>query len=85
MKRHYKFLSTIKRCLSLFVSSKLSRINGIKIIIGGRFNGRPRSKHTAITIGQIPLQSISYNVDSSKSTAFTPNGTFGVKGWICEN
>ena len=85
MKRHNRFLSTLKRCLSIFVSSKLSHINGIKIIIGGRFNGRPRAKHKIMTIGQIPLQSISHNVDSSQSTSFTPNGTFGVKVWICEN
>lgn len=83
-KRHYNFLRLIKQMLTLLINSKFSCIKGLKIIIGGRFNGAPRSRHKIIQIGKIPLQTLKANIDYSKSTAFTPNGTFGIKIWIYE-
>ena len=84
LKRHNYFLGVLKHTSKLFVRSHFSIIKGIKIIISGRFNGAPRARHRIITIGSVPLQTVQENIHFSNSVAFTPNGTFGIKVWVCE-
>lgn len=86
MKRHNFFLKFIKNILTIFVvKSFSSTIKGIKIKIKGRINGIPRAKHKIIKIGTVmPVLQIDSNIDYSESTSYTPNGTLGVKVWICE-
>lgn len=84
MKRHNFFLMFLKHALMIFIKTNFSKINGIKIGIKGRFNGAPRAKNKIILIGQVPIQTLNSKIDYYQSTAFTRNGTFGVKVWICE-
>lgn len=85
LKRHNFFVRFIKNTLTLFNTKTFSRIQGIKIKIKGRFNGAPRARHKIIEIGNsIPTLSLDTKIDYSETTAFTANGTFGVKVWICE-
>ena len=84
-KRHNHFLIFLKRILTLFISSKFSGIEGIKIVINGRFNGAPRSKSRLMLIGNIPIQTISKRIDYYQTTSFTRNGTFGIKVWVSQN
>lgn len=84
-KRHNFFLIFLKQALSLMLKSKFSFANGIKIVIKGRFNGAPRARSKTIQVGNIPLQFFEAKISYSQTTAYTPNGTFGVKVWICEN
>jgi small subunit ribosomal protein S3 len=57
----------------------------MKIKIKGRFNGAPRAKHKIIIIGKgVPNLTIDAKIDYSEETAYTINGTFGVKVWIYE-
>lgn len=85
IKRHNFFLKFIKATLLLFNKNNLSNIQGIKIKIKGRFNGAPRAKHKIITIGNgVPNLTINSKIDYSEETAYTSNGTFGVKVWIHE-
>jgi ribosomal protein S3 len=58
-------------------------IKGIKIKIKGRINRRPRAKYRIITIGNIPFMTLKSDIDYSETTAYTSNGTLGVKVWIC--
>lgn len=82
LKRHNFFLKFIKTTLVLF-NKKFSNIDGIKIKIKGRFNGAPRAKHKIFLIGNgVPVLSIKSKVDYTETTAYTPNGTFGIKIWI---
>lgn len=85
MKKHNNFLRILKQVVSFLINSKLASIKGVKLIIGGRFNGAPRSRHRIIQVGRIPLQTLKANINHSKSISFTPNGTFGIKTWIYEN
>jgi hypothetical protein len=85
MKAHNFFLKFIERLLTNFINIYFSKISGIKIAIKGRFNRAQRAKTKLIIIGKIPLQTISSNIDYHQSVSFTPNGTFGVKVWICDN
>ena len=82
LKRHNLFLIFLKNVLTILITSKFSKIKGIKIIISGRFNGAPRAKNRLLVIGNIPIQTINNNIDYSESTSYTRNGTFGVKTWI---
>ena len=81
-KRHNFFLSFVKTAIKLFNQKKITNPRGIKIKIKGRFNGAPRAKHRIINIGNgVPVLSLKSNIDYSETTAFTANGTFGVKIW----
>jgi len=84
-KQHRFFLIFIKRMLVTLSKTNFYKINGIKIIIKGRFNGVPRARKHILLIGKVPLQSFDSKIDYYQSTAYTSNGTFGVKTWICEN
>jgi len=66
------------------MGQKLSKVQGIKILIAGRLNNAARSRNKIIKIGKISLLEINSKIDYSETTAFTSNGTFGVKVWICE-
>ena len=84
-KRHNFFLIFLKQSLILLLQSNFSTIKGVKIVIKGRFNGAPRARSQTLQIGTVPLQFFEAKISYSEATAYTPNGTFGIKCWICEN
>jgi len=84
-KRDNYFIGFMKQALTIFVNSEMSLINGVKIIINGRINGAPRARSITLKIGNLPLQSLNAKINYHCSTAYSTNGTFGVKVWICEN
>ena len=77
-------MSILKNYFNVIISSKFSKIKGLKIKISGRLNGAPRANSKIIQIGSIPLQSFNSLIDYHNSTAYTPNGSFEVKVWICQ-
>ena len=79
------FLGFLKQTILLFVKSDISCLTGIKIAIKGRFNKAPRARTNKIYFGKFSLQSFNSKIDYYQSTAYTANGTFGVKVWLCEN
>jgi len=84
-KRHNFFLNFIKNTLKLFKNNNYSKFKGIKIKIKGRLNGRPRSNSKTIIIANnVSLITINSIIDYSSQTAFTSNGTLGVKTWVHE-
>lgn len=84
IKRHNFFLNFFKRALILMVNSKFSCINGIKILIKGRLNGKPRASSKILQVGKVSLQTLNAKINLSQSVAFSQYGTFGIKVWICE-
>ena len=80
--RQSYFLIFLKRTFLIFLNTSESKISGIKLLINGRFNGKPRARNQIITVGNIPTQKLSTNINYHQSTAFSSNGTFGVKVWI---
>lgn len=82
LKRPNFFLRFIKVALKTLGMRSSSQIKRIQIKIKGRFNGAPRSKHKFINVGKnVPIFTLRAKVNYSESTAFTSNGTFGVKVW----
>lgn len=83
-KRHNYLLFVLKKTLTELIKLQISQVQGIKIVISGRFNGVPRGKKKVLKIGIIPLQSFNSTISYYQSVSYTPNGTFGIKVWICE-
>jgi hypothetical protein len=84
-KKHNFFLLFVKRFLNtLILEKKFSTISGVKFTIKGRFNSVPRAKKRTYESGNIPTQAIDSNINYYQATSYTPNGTFGIKVWICE-
>lgn len=84
IKRHNFFFNFLQESLTLLICQKSLKIEGTKIIISGRLNNAARARNKVIKVGKISLLKIKSNICYSKSTAFTSNGTFGVKVWISE-
>ena len=81
-KRHNFFFNSLYKNLDIILKQKDSKIKGIKILIKGRLNNATRSNNKYIKIGMIPLITKNQILDYSETTAFTSNGTIGVKIWI---
>ena len=80
LKKHNFFLRFIKATLAIF------KKNNIKIKIKGRLNGAPRAKRRIMLIGSgVAALNLNSKIDYAEKTAYTKNGTLGVKVWIQEN
>jgi uncharacterized ubiquitin-like protein YukD len=73
------FLGFLKQSIKLLINTEVSRLTGAKITIKGRFNRAPRAKKIIMQFGKFSLQSINSKIDYFQSTAYTINGTFGIK------
>ena len=73
------FLGFLKQTVILLIKSDISHLMGIKITIKGRFNRAPRARTNHIHFGKFSLQSFNSKVDYYQSTAYTINGTFGIR------
>lgn len=83
LKRPNFFLRFLKSVLKTLLAEKFSQFERIQIKIKGRFNGAPRSTHRFINIGKnVPILTLNSKIDYGEATAYTSNGTFGVKVWI---
>jgi len=65
-----------------FKGRNILPILGIKLLISGRLKGKPRSSTSCIQVGSVPSQSLSRDVDFSKTHVYTLYGAFGFKIWI---
>ena len=59
-----------------------NNIKGIKFIINGKLQGKPRASFSCIQEGTIPIQSFNKNISFSKLHAYTLFGAFGLRIWI---
>jgi hypothetical protein len=83
LKRPNFFFRFLKLALKVLLSEKHVLLERVQIQIKGRFNGTARSNYKTIYIGKnIPIITLNANTNYSKSTAYTINGTFGVKVWV---
>jgi hypothetical protein len=73
------FLGFLKQTVKLLINADMSHLTGAKIVIKGRFNRAPRAKKVIMQFGKFSLQSFNSKIDYYQSTAYTINGTFGVK------
>ena len=90
-KMHSRFFNFITQYFKLLILESGYTLNkfkkkfylkGIKITITGKLKGKPRSHKYNCTVGSVPIQTISHNIDYAKQHAFTIYGVFGIKLWV---
>jgi len=84
IKKQTFFLIFLKQVVAIFLKSKLSNLKGLKVLIKGRFNGASRARTKLISVGNVGIQTFKANINYNSTTAYTPNGTFGIKLWTNE-
>ncbi len=82
LKRHGQFFDFLKKTLNLFLFSGFSKLKGVKILFNGRISGLRRSKVIPIMTGNVKSQTIAADIEHHQATAYTKNGTIGVKVWV---
>ena len=75
-------LKFLKHTLKTLVNFKFSIVQGIKISLKGKLNGRPRAKKKTLIIGKVPVQSFATSVDYSEKFIHNAQGTYGIKVWV---
>lgn len=83
-KKHTQIFNFINELSKKGVDSKVSLIQGIKIQVSGRFNGKLRASKRFFLHKTLPLSSYSVNINYAEKVAYTIYGTFGIKVWIYE-
>lgn len=86
-RKHTSSVRFIKKTLQTFfqnLPSSFFAVEGIKILIKGRFNKRRRTKTMVIQEGQISLQTIRTPIDYYQTQAITLYGAFGIKVWLAK-
>lgn len=84
-RRQVSIAKFLKKSLEVFfhlMPQHYFAIDGIKILIKGRFNKRRRTKKIVLQQGQISLQTIKTPIDYFQTQAVTIYGSFGIKVWI---
>lgn len=79
-RKHNIFIFFFKSLFTKLIIEK--KIKGVKFVINGKLSGKPRSSTSKISIGNIPIQTISANIEFSKLHIYTLYGVFGFKMWI---
>jgi len=83
-KEHLKIFKIFKSLIVTLLKSKFSVYTGLKIIISGRLNGLSRARKRIIQHGSMPLNTFNVKIYYGYKTAFTINGTIGIKAWLYE-
>jgi hypothetical protein len=83
-KKHNQFFFFIRDLFKsiTYLKSEYIDVKGVKFIINGKFQGKPRAKQKKIVIKSVPIQTISSNIFFSKKHAYSLYGVFGFKLWF---
>jgi len=84
-RKHARFLLLIKKLFKTFCEDTKnvnSSISGLKFLISGKLKGKLRTQRSCIQVGKVATQTISNNIEYSKTHVFTRYGVFGFKFWI---
>lgn len=71
---------TMKKHLDLVIQNR--EVQGAKIRLSGRVDGKEIARREWLAKGKLPLQTLRARIDYGEGTAFTSYGTVGVKVWI---
>ena len=66
----------------ILLSREASSIGGLKILISGRIGGIQRARKESLLLGNVPLQTLNYQIKYSSSYIKTSYGTLGIKLWL---
>lgn len=81
-KLHSTYSRLIQNLFLFLINDSFSTIQGIKLIINGKFKGKLRASIVNFSIGKIKAQSLSADVSYAKTFVITMYGSFGFRLWI---
>lgn len=85
-KRHNFFLLFIQQLFKSLIVDRIitnkKRPRGVKLMLSGRIQAKPRAKFKYFQLGSVPMQLIDLDVDFSKTHINTIYGVFGLKIWV---
>lgn len=80
LERRAPFRRTIKQALDRVMSQK--GVEGARIMVKGRLDGREMARKEWVMNGRLPLQTIRADINYAHVNSFTNFGVIGVKVWI---
>ncbi len=80
LEKRMPYRRTIKKYLDQMLQNK--EVQGAKIMVKGRLDGKEIARDEHLEKGKLPLQTLRANIDYGTATAFTTYGTIGIKVWI---
>lgn len=86
-RKHMLTVRFLKKALQIFFQNlpdNFLAVDGLKILIKGRFNKRRRTKTIVLQQGQISLQTLKTPIDYHQTQAITLYGAFGIKVWLAK-
>lgn len=87
LRLHNRFVDFIKNLFLMLLEihknfNVSSYLEGVKFLLAGRIRGKERSSSKLLTLGRVPIQTLSKNVCFSSTHVYTVYGAFGVKLWV---
>ncbi|MBN1656002.1 MAG: 30S ribosomal protein S3 [Deltaproteobacteria bacterium] len=79
LERRVAFRRAMKKAVS--VAMKFGA-KGIRVHASGRLGGAEIAREEVYREGRVPLHTLRADIEYGKATAFTPQGTVGIKCWI---
>ena len=86
-RKHTLVIRFLKKIIEVFFDdfpTHFFAVDGIRILVKGRFNKRRRTKTIVVQKGEISLQTINTSIDYYQTQAITIYGTFGIKVWLAK-
>lgn len=86
-RKHTLITRFLKKSIDVFFESlprNCLALDGIIILVKGRFNKRRRTKTIVVQKGDISLQTIKTPLDYHQTQAITIYGSFGIKVWLAK-
>lgn len=86
-RKHTLVTRFLKKSLEVFFAELPRRffaVEGVRVLIKGRFNKRKRTKTIVVQKGEICLQTLKTTIDYHQTQAVTIYGSFGIKVWLAK-
>lgn len=77
--RRFPYRRVVKMAVD---KAKEARVQGIKVIVGGRLNGVDIARSETYSHGRVPLHTLRADIDYFHAEADTMYGVIGVKVWV---
>lgn len=80
LEKRLPFRRVIKQTLDKIMANR--EVKGCKIALSGRLGGAEMSRREWLSKGQMPLQTLTADIDFAREKAHLPYGDIGIKVWI---
>jgi small subunit ribosomal protein S3 len=80
LEKRLPFRRVMKQSMDKVMANK--EVKGVKVALSGRLGGAEMSRREWHSLGKMPLQTLTADIDFARERAHLPYGDIGVKVWI---